>query len=33
MAVARKLNTTLIEFIQAQRMFFVATAAHDGRVT
>jgi hypothetical protein len=32
MATAPKLNTTLIDFIQAQRMFFVATAAADGRV-
>jgi hypothetical protein len=29
---APKLNTTLIDFIQTQRLFFVATAASDGRV-
>ena len=32
MPTAPKLNATLIDFIHAQRMFFVATAAADGRV-
>lgn len=32
MAVGRKLNGTLRRFIEAQNMFFVATAAPDGRV-
>ncbi len=32
MPTAPKLNATLIDFIQTQRMFFVATAAADGRV-
>jgi Pyridoxamine 5'-phosphate oxidase len=32
MPTAPKLNATLIDFIKAQRMFFVATAAADGRV-
>lgn len=32
MAVAAKLNSTLRAFIEAQPMFFVATAAPDGRV-
>ena len=32
MAVAKKLNGTLRDFIERQPMFFVATAARDGRV-
>ncbi|MEO1638751.1 MAG: pyridoxamine 5'-phosphate oxidase family protein [Pseudomonadota bacterium] len=32
MALGKKLNTTLIDFIERQQMFFVATAAADGRV-
>ena len=32
MATAHKLNTTLKNFIQQQHLFFVATAAPDGRV-
>ena len=32
MATAKKLNTTLINFINVQPMFFVGTAAPDGRV-
>ena len=32
MATAPKLNTTLINFIKAQPLFFVGTAAADGRV-
>ncbi|MGL4490618.1 MAG: pyridoxamine 5'-phosphate oxidase family protein [Rhizobiaceae bacterium] len=32
MATAAKLNGTLIEFIRAQHVFFVGTAAPDGRV-
>jgi Pyridoxamine 5'-phosphate oxidase len=32
MATAPQLNGTLIDFIAAQQMFFVATAAADGRV-
>ena len=32
MATAPKLNSTLINFIKAQRIFFVGTAAQDGRV-
>ena len=32
MPIAPKLNTTLINFIKAQPMFFVGTAAPDGRV-
>lgn len=32
MPTAPRLNPTLIRFIQAQPMFFVATAARDGRV-
>ncbi len=32
MAIATKLNPTLIDFIRAQHLFFVGTAAPDGRV-
>ena len=32
MATGKKLNRTLISFIEAQQLFFVATAATDGRV-
>jgi hypothetical protein len=32
MAIAKKLNKTLCEFIERQHMFFVATAGYDGRV-
>jgi len=32
MAIAKKLNATLKKFIEDQPMFFVATAARDGRV-
>lgn len=32
MALGQKLNGTLRAFIERQRLFFVATAAHDGRV-
>lgn len=32
MAIAPKLNQTLIDFIRAQPMFFVGSAAADGRV-
>lgn len=32
MAIGSKLNPTLTTFIEAQQMFFVATAAPDGRV-
>jgi hypothetical protein len=32
MAIASQLNGTLVDFIRAQPMFFVATAAADGRV-
>ena len=32
MATAKKLNQTLINFIKAQHLYFVATAAPDGRV-
>ncbi len=32
MAIGSKLNPTLTKFIEAQQMFFVATAAPDGRV-
>lgn len=32
MAVARKLNPTLRQFVETQEMFFVATAAPEGRV-
>ena len=32
MPTAPKLNSALVDFIHAQRMFFVATAAADGRV-
>lgn len=32
MAISKKLNGTFRKFIQAQQMFFVATAAPDGRV-
>ena len=32
MGTAPKLNATLIDFIKAQPVFFVATAAPDGRV-
>ena len=32
MPTASKLNATLIDFIQAQQLFFVATATADGRV-
>ncbi len=32
MVLAQKLNQTLIDFIRAQQMFFVGTAAADGRV-
>ena len=32
MATGKKLNGTLRSFIERQRLFFVATAARDGRV-
>lgn len=32
MATGKKLNQTLTDFIERQHLFFVATAAHDGRV-